>query len=244
MITGKSSAQTFAAGGYHTCAVSATGGLVCWGGNDDGQLGDNSTITRPKPVNVTSFPFGATSISGAHSVTGHTCAVTATGAVKCWGANGFGQLGDNFNTGQCATTTTRCLTPVGVTGLSSGIAKVSAGDQFTCALSTTGGISCWGRNNDGQLGTGSPAMGTQPTPVGVSGFPAMAGATNISGSYSHTCAVTAGGGVKCWGAAFSSQLGDNSDHAPDGYSATPVEVVVSAVPLTGITALAAGADHT
>jgi alpha-tubulin suppressor-like RCC1 family protein len=58
------------------------------------------------------------------------------GGVKCWGNNGFGQLGDNSNT--------RRLTPVDVTGLSSGVLVMAAGMWHTCALTTAGGVKCWG----------------------------------------------------------------------------------------------------
>jgi len=244
VATGFTHAQTFAAGGYHTCAVTQAGGTVCWGANSEGQLGDNSTITRAKPVNVVNLPFGVTSITGGHGTIGHTCVVTAAGGVKCWGANAFGQLGENFNTANCATTTTRCLAPVDVSGMGSGIARVTAGSQFSCALGTTGGVSCWGINNNGQLGNGTAGSGTQPLAVGVTGFPAMAGATYLASGFSHSCVVTATGGVKCWGANFANELGDNSDHAPDFFSATPVEVVVGGLPFTGAVSLSAGSDHT
>ena len=138
-------AQVLAGGGFHNCTTTPAGGVVCWGANSSGQLGDNSTTARPQPVNVIGLPFGATALAGGHGTVGHTCAVVS-GAVKCWGGNDKGQLGDN--------STTQRLTPVEVTGLGSGMTKVSAGDGFSCALSNTGGVSCWGRNNNGQLGGG------------------------------------------------------------------------------------------
>ena len=76
----------------------------------------------------------------------HTCALTTTGAIKCWGDNQYGQLGDG--------STTSRTTPVDVTGMSAGIAAITAGYYHTCALTTTGAIKCWGRNNYGQLGDG------------------------------------------------------------------------------------------
>ena len=135
------------AGGFHTCALTALGGVMCWGYNYAGQFGDGTEINRSRPVDVIGLNSDVTSVvagGGYFSDVGYTCVITTSGSVKCWGDNRDGQLGDGTKVNR--------LTPVEVQGLASGVIAVAAGYNHTCALATTGGVKCWGDNRYGRLG--------------------------------------------------------------------------------------------
>jgi alpha-tubulin suppressor-like RCC1 family protein len=206
------------AGEFHTCALTTTGGLKCWGENNAGQLG-NGTTTGSAPVDVSGLTSGVAAISAGGY---HTCALTTAGGVKCWGNNFNGQLGNG--------TTTGSTTPVDVSGLTSAVGGVSAGLYHTCALTTGGGVKCWGNNGFGQLGNGTTTTGST-TPVDVAGLTSGVAAVSAGGLGLHTCALTTAGGVQCWGYNGFGQLGDGTSAGPQvcgGYacSTTPVDVVV------------------
>jgi hypothetical protein len=149
-----SGVASLAAGDGHTCAVTAAGGAKCWGANAYGQLGDNSTTNRWSPGDVAGLTSGVSRLTAG---TRHTCALMVAGDVKCWGSNADGQLGDN-------STITR-YGPVPVTGLASGVRTISAGNAHTCAVTTSGGMKCWGNNAFGLLGDGTTAQRTAPVNV-------------------------------------------------------------------------------
>ncbi|MEM7111123.1 MAG: cadherin domain-containing protein [Chloroflexota bacterium] len=221
-VSGLSSGvSALAAGYYHTCAVTSSGGVVCWGYNYNGQLGDGSTTDHHTPVAVSGLSSGVSALAAGGY---HTCAVTSSGGVVCWGNNYHGQLGDG--------TTTERHTPVAVSGLSSGVSAVAAGQYHTCAVTSSGGVQCWGRNIYGQLGDGTTTY--RHTPVAVSGL--SSGVSAVAASLYHTCAVTSSG-VECWGLNHRGQLGDGSTTP----STTPVAVSGLS---SGVSALAVGESHT
>lgn len=184
------------AGERHSCALTDGGVVKCWGDNRYGQLGNGIRSTQPMPPgNVSGLPGGVVAISaGWH----HTCAVTRGGAAKCWGYNSYGQLGDG--------TIAISPTPVGVAGLERGVTTISAGEDHTCAV-IDGGARCWGWGVAGQIGDGTVTL-RRTTPVAVVGL--GRGVATIVAAGSHSCALTIGGQVKCWGDNRMGELGDGT----------------------------------
>jgi alpha-tubulin suppressor-like RCC1 family protein len=182
------------AGYQHTCGLTTSAGVKCWGKNEAGQLGDGTHAGHPQPADVEGLRTTVLSLSLGEF---HSCAVMYTHTLQCWGDNQFGQLADD--------TVRNSLLPIPVAGLADGVTAVSAGSGHTCAL-TKAGTECWGRNYFGQLGNGTKDNSSRP--VAVVGFSLTAAAIAAGGN--HTCGLTAGGGVRCWGNNAFGQLGDGT----------------------------------
>jgi len=213
-----SGVAAIAAGGSHTCALTAGGGVgtpsrqqfggvKCWGYDLYGQLGDGTIAwSCPTPVDVVGLASGVATIAAGGD---HTCALTTGGRLKCWGSNRNGGLGDG--------TAIDSGTPVDVVGFSTGVAIIAAGYWHTCALTAGRGVKCWGLNEYGQLGDGTTTQRCTP----VDGVGLANGVAAIAAGRDHTCALTAGGGVKCWGSDLYGQLGLGTIY----YRTTPVDVI-------------------
>ena len=181
----------------HSCALLSSGSVKCWGANNYGQLGDGTTSNRNEPAQVSGLTSGVVSISGGYE---HTCAVLTNGEAKCWGRNGYGELGDG------TTTHKNVPTSVKVDGQPiSGIASISGGLRHTCAITTGGAAKCWGYNALASLGNGT--LTDSLTPVNVVGLDS--GVLSIdAGKGFATCATVTGSSVKCWGHSWAGNVGD------------------------------------
>ena len=196
-ISGIPTVTSIALGTTFTCILLTDGSVQCWGNkhnNNDIFLGDGTNTGNPSPVTVSG-------VSNAKSIaigSSFSCALLASGSVKCWGGNNVGQLGDQ--------TTDDRSTPVPVFGISTAT-SISAGTGHACAVLINGTVQCWGGNGYGQLGDGTTTSSS--TPVSVVG---ITNATSVSagGAYSRTCAVLIWGSVQCWGRNSHGQLGDSS----------------------------------
>ncbi len=188
-VSGLSSGvQALSAGSGHTCALLETGGVMCWGQNGGGQLGDGTETDRLAPVAVSGLGGSAVAIAAGGT---HTCAILDSGHVQCWGLNANGQLGAGdgipYQTG----------TPQDVVGIENAVA-LTAGTSHTCALLETGGMKCWGYNFYGSLGNGNSGNTADAyTPVDVVGL--SSGVAQMGAGYLHTCARLDSGAVRCWG---------------------------------------------
>jgi alpha-tubulin suppressor-like RCC1 family protein len=224
-----------AAGGVHTCARLTGGRVWCWGARRPEYslaLGWGNLQYFQPPVEVIDLPAGMLSVAANGTPwSGHECALTAAGGVKCWGANQFGQLGNGTHQ-----VTSGLPAPVDVVGLPGGVQRLAVGGFHSCAV-TSAGVYCWGANRYGALGNGQ--WGTDAysvVPVAVSGL--ATGVVTVAAGYDHTCALMVTGVVKCWGVNGEGQLGDGTDV----YSrSVPVDVVGLAGPVQELTA---AGDHT
>ena len=201
------------AGVRHSCMVWNSGKVSCWGDNNKGQLGDGE-FGRDL---YSSVPLEVSGIADAVAVSAgweHTCAVHATGEVSCWGDDTNGELGNGEIVEQVPL-------PVKAVGISDATA-VTAGHWHTCALRSTGEVSCWGRNYDGQLGNGEMGGDDAGSTVPVSVLD-IADAVAVSAGGEHTCAVHATGELSCWGDNFGGELG-TGQRGNEFDSAVPVKI--------------------
>ncbi|MBN1439625.1 MAG: hypothetical protein JW929_09470 [Anaerolineales bacterium] len=184
------------AGDDHTCAVTAAGGVKCWGYNPYGQLGDGTTANRSVPVPANGLAGGVRAVTAGW---GHTCILTAEKSVQCWGNNEYGQLG-------YGETEEYRFTPMNVKGLARSAEQISADGGQACALTIYGGIRCWGNNEYGQLGDGTVV--NRSAPVAVGGL--AQGMRWAEAGWNHTCGIDRNGAVLCWGWNNFGQLGDGT----------------------------------
>lgn len=207
------------AGGHHTCGLTAEGGIYCWGRNDLGQLGIGTTANRALPARVRRnrrYDHIATGFS-------HTCAIAVNQHVFCWGSNGSGELGLHWRgvpdqPGESAPSRVTTDIP------DQEYLSIAAGVAFTCGIDTRRHGYCWGRGQEGQLGTGATRTWEWPRAVYPPPIPRGPGVNrfrNVSTGATHTCGTTTDEIVLCWGKGDAGQLG-----SPDVF-ATEIPVRVA-----------------
>ncbi|WP_394821337.1 RCC1 domain-containing protein [Pendulispora albinea] len=185
--------HSIAVGGEHVCAILKEDGSVrCWGKNDLGQLGDGTTMDRPKPVAVSGVRGAIQIATGA----AHTCITTLDRTASCWGSNRYGQLGDGTRTDRPS--------PVPVDRLDA-VRAVALGDGHTCARLYDGTLRCWGQNDSGQQNDGTHT--DREVPGMISG---LFDVQQLALGNGTVCARLADGAVRCWGRNEYGQAGDGT----------------------------------
>lgn len=164
-----------ASGRGHSCAILPEGSIKCWGDNNNGQLGNNSTQGSLTPTPTSDLGGRGVRVAAAGNA---TVALLENGQVKRWGhREGLANI----------------LVPTTVAGLESGVSQIAVGFLFACAIQN-GGLKCWGKNDSGQLGNGTTTPTDTPTQV----LGLESGVTDVSLGDTTTCAIHLGV-VKCWG---------------------------------------------
>jgi alpha-tubulin suppressor-like RCC1 family protein len=149
-------AKSIVAGGSHTCALLDDNSVKCWGEAEKGQVGQEKGSDDKIPPTL-SITIGtnrtATAITAGDA---HTCAILDNSAIKCWGLNDSGQLGqgNTINLGDNADEINPSSKIVDL-GAGRTVGGIAAGDDYTCAVLDNASIKCWGGNAFGQLGLGN-----------------------------------------------------------------------------------------
>lgn len=185
---------------YHTCSLTYSGEVYCWGEGEDGRLGNGGTGDSISPVEVP-FP-NHRSVDMIASYDAHNCAITDDGEAHCWGKNSNGEIGQGYDSSYF-------VSPQEIQGFGNEmVSAISVGEGFSCAVLENGTTYCWGKNDFGQLGDGTTLNTNQvATPLTM---PGAIQVTTISSGQSHSCAILQSGQVACWGRNNVGQLGDNS----------------------------------
>jgi uncharacterized repeat protein (TIGR02543 family) len=188
----------------HSFGMTTSGQLYAWGNNGFGQLGDGTTVNNSTPtlISFEGLQSGET-IRDVFAGQYHTFAVTTNGRVYAWGRNDYGQLGDDTTTNRSTPT---LISFDGPNGLNDGetIRNVVADQDHSLAVTTTGRLYTWGRNNSGQLGDDTLVDNSTPTLISFPGGETM---RNVAAGIEHSLAVTTSGQVYAWGSNLRGQLG-------------------------------------
>ena len=255
--TGKTATALFGGSGY-SCALLNDGTVKCWGYNVSGQLGQGHTNRIGDQAGEMGDNLAAVDLGTGKTATtiatgeNEACALLNDGTVKCWGSNGYGQLGQGHSRelGDDPGEMGDNLAAVDL-GTGKTATAITGGTGFFCAVLNDGTVKCWGRNNGGRLGLGhTNRIGDQDGEMGDNLAAVDLGtgktATAIAAGSGYVCAILNDGTVKCWGESDLGQLGQGH---PNSLGDDPGEMGdnLAAVDLgTGktATAISAFSSHT
>ena len=218
----------WSAGEYFNCILTGSNTIKCFGRNQYGQLGIGSSTNVGDSSNqmgnyLEEIDFGTGWSPTKMAVgAGHGCAIYNY-AVKCWGRNDYGQLGygDTDNRGDDSGEMGDDLDEVSL-GSTFYAWRIVLGDYYTCVISTSMTMKCFGRNEYGQLGQGntddigddSDEMGDNLAEIDLGDDFTL---NDVKCSSGFICASNSDGEIKCWGRNDDGQLGyGDTDHRGDG----------------------------
>jgi len=236
-VTNVISWTAVSAGGNHSLGITTTGQLYTWGLNTAGQLGIGSVTTQFQATQAVFPMLSWIAIAGGGT---HSMAITNTGLLYAWGANGSGQLG--------IASVTTVSSPVLVSGpVTTSWSAIFAGSVHSLAITNTGILYAWGDNFVGEVGNNGAGT-TISSPVLVSGPAATSWlAVGLGPNASHSVAITAGlaggGYLYAWGYNQSGQAGIGAT-ATLTIISTPTAVYTNAPVAFSWTSVAAGQGHT
>lgn len=191
------------AGSEHACARRATGAVVCWGRNAEGQLGLGGALVADEDHRV-DFRDAPAAVAGVTDSVGlaagdqHTCARLRGGAMRCWGAH---------RAAPAAGARYEPTVPSEVLGTSD-VVEIAAGGAHTCVRRATGEVHCWGNNSTGELAVANGYTGPQVRPAEVDG---IGDVVEVVAGASVTCARQSSGPVRCWGMGYNGVIGDGTN---------------------------------
>ncbi len=217
--------KSITAGFDHSCGLLSNGSAMCWGRNNNGQIGDGSTTQRVNPTFVNSTEPFISIIAGGF----HTCGLLINGGVKCWGSNNRGQIGNGSSSD-----TVNNVNPTLINSTESFV-SITADGLRTCSLLSNGSAMCWGLNTNGQVGDGTIGL-RKLNPTFVNSTEPF---ISITAGDLHTCGLLSNGSAMCWGDNENGQIGNGSSSAPvNNVNPTFVNSIESFVSIT------AGDSHT
>ncbi|WP_106093723.1 RCC1 domain-containing protein [Enhygromyxa salina] len=202
------------AGGSHSCGRLANGSLRCWGSGFSGQLGYGNAQSigdDELPDTAGDVPIGGSIVAQSTGVS-HTCAILATGRVRCWGTGFSGQLGygNTQSIGNMSPPSQAgdvSAVPLGLP-VDAKVTELALGLSISCALFETGDVLCWGSGSVGALGqANTEAIGDDELPSTMPPISLPAPAVAISAGDSHVCALFDDQTALCWGLNSVGQLG-------------------------------------
>ena len=214
-VLGLEGVSELVTGNQHTCALMQDKKVRCWGFNAYGQLGIGSKTNVIKATDSTPVPMledVAHIAAGGH----HTCALTSAGDVKCWGANGLGQLGNGLPGDSILDEMDELAMPLVVVDLKAPAKAIALGSAYSCAILVSGDVKCWGDGSFGSLGYGDTKPVRYPGEFAVLPAVDLGGkAEMLSASCGYdeatpgrsTCAILADSSMRCWGRNNYGQLG-------------------------------------